>query len=59
MRILFLFLLPAFALSQTIAKEPSTEKDFPGSVTFKAGTSEYTVALTGLSVRKYFFKVYE
>jgi len=55
----FLFLLPAFALSQTVVKEPSTEKGFPASVTFKSGTSEYTVALTGLSVRKkYFFKVY-
>jgi hypothetical protein len=57
--ILFLFLFPALLLSQTMVKEPSTEKNFPSSVTFKSGSTEYTLNLTGLSVRKkYFFKVY-
>jgi hypothetical protein len=57
--ILFLFLLPALLLSQTMVKEPSTEKNFPSSVTFESAAAEYTLNLTGLSVRKkYFFKVY-
>lgn len=57
--ILTLFLLPTLLLSQTMVKEPSTEKSFPSTVTFKSGSSEYTLNLTGLSVRKkYFFKVY-
>lgn len=54
----FLFLLPLFAFSQDMVKEPSTEKNFPKTVTCSSGTSEYTVTLTGLSVRKkYFFGV--
>lgn len=54
-----LILLPAFLFSQTMVKEPSTEKNFPSSVTFKSGMSEYTLNLTGLAVRKkFFFKVY-
>jgi len=57
--ILTLFLLPTLLLSQTMVKEPSTEKSFPSTLTFKSGSSEYTLNLTGLSVRKkYFFKVY-
>lgn len=57
--ILILLLLPALLLSQTMVKEPSTEKSFPSSVTFKSGSTEYTLNLTGLAVRKkYFFKVY-
>ncbi len=57
--ILSLFLLPVLAFSQATVKEPSTEKSFPASVTFKSGTTDYTAQLTGLSVRKkYFFKVY-
>src|SRR5512139_356760 len=57
--IILLLLVPALLVSQTMVKEPSTEKNFPSSVTFKSGSTETTLNLTGLSVRKkYFFKVY-
>ena len=58
--IIFLFfIIPSLLLSQTMVKEPSTEKNFPSTVTFKAGETEYTANLTGLTVRKkFFFKVY-
>lgn len=57
--ILSLLFVPALLVSQTMVKEPSTEKSFPSSVTIKSGSTEYTLNLTGLSVRKkYFFKVY-
>ena len=57
--IILLVLVPTLLLSQTMVKEPSTEKNFPSSVAFKSGSTEYNLNLTGLSVRKkYFFKVY-
>lgn len=49
--------LPGFA--QQTVKEPSTEKSFPVTVTYTSGGTDYTMTVTGLTVRKkMFFKVY-
>jgi hypothetical protein len=44
---------------QENVQEPSTDKFFPKEVTFSYDSTDYTVSLTGLGVRKkLFFKVY-
>ena len=49
----------SFAFGQQTVKEPSTEKSFPAQVTIKNAEKQYTLAVTGLAVRKkMFFKVY-
>ena len=54
----FMFLLsPTYA--QENVKEPSTGKNFPGQVSFTHDGKNYTLTLTGVSVRKKLvFKVY-
>jgi hypothetical protein len=54
---LMLFLSPVYA--QENVKEPSTGKNFPGQVSFTHDGKNYTLTLTGVSVRKkLIFKVY-
>jgi len=51
--------LPIFLIGQQTVKESSTGKSFPSEVTFNNSGKDYTVKVTGLTVRKkLFFKVY-
>jgi hypothetical protein len=57
--LLLLAVVAPFAVAQETVKEPSTEKSFPTRVSYTSGGTEYTMALTGLTVRKkVIFKVY-
>jgi hypothetical protein len=61
-RLALLLLLCACCLpvrSQQMVTEPSTEKQFPGEVSFKNGDASYTLNCTGVAVRKKaIFRVY-
>lgn len=57
--VLLLALLAPIGSAQETVKEPSTEKSFPAIVSYTSGGTEYTMKVTGLTVRKkVFFKVY-
>ena len=54
----FLF-VTGLAAAQERVVEPSTEKSFPATVTIASGEKQYTLSMTGVTVRKKFvFKVY-
>lgn len=54
----FLF-VTGLAAAQEKVVEPSTEKSFPSTVTIASGEKQYTLSITGVTVRKKFvFKVY-
>jgi hypothetical protein len=56
---LLIIAVPFLAAAQQTVKEPSTEKSFPAEVKFKYADKDYSITLTGLTVRKkLFFKVY-
>lgn len=54
-----LFISPISTPAQEPVKEPSTGKSFPAEVKVSYGGADYTLKVTGLTVRKkVFFKVY-